>query len=129
MWLNHCPERVRGSLSMSREKCALCKEEAIACGKETPELIDRKGYCFPLQKIRTEEGCLIRLLNALPTDLSRQEEARKALEAGMLVNLTIETPEEQLRLVEEWVAVFRGEASMPYREGKATQGHFFRGVE
>ena len=101
----------------------------MVCGKETPALIDRKGFCFPVQKIRREEGCLIKLLNALPIDLSRQEEARKAMGAGMLVNLTVEPPEEQLRLVQEWAAVFRGEASMSYREGKATQGHFFRGVE
>ena len=129
MWLNHCPERVGNGSFTKRASCNLCKAENMACGKETPELVDRKGFRFPLQKIRTEEGCLVKLLNALPIDLSRQEEARKALGAGMLINLTVETPEEQMRLVQAWAAVFRGEGAMPYREGKATQGHFFRGVE
>ena len=32
-------------------------------------LTDRRGYSFPLERLRLPEGCLVRVMNMLPLDL------------------------------------------------------------
>ena len=65
-------------------------------------------------RLRLPEGCLVRLMNALPTDNLRRVRA-----AGFtpLTELTVETPEEA-------AAILRGE-----RGGESTSGHWNRPVE
>ena len=68
MLLHHCPARTALGLTAGHRDCRLCDDgraEALA-GKE---LIDRRGYHFPLLRQRLPEGCLVRLMNTLPTDL------------------------------------------------------------
>lgn len=127
MLLNHCPERVARGLSENRKACALCQGPDMACGQKDAALIDRKGYRFPLTRTRMEEGCVLSVWGAVPTDLRRHDDKRRTLGAGMLVTLTVEPMEEQLRLVAEFAALIREEAiSAP--EGTTT-GHLLRGVE
>ena len=129
MLLNHCPERAARGLHQNRAGCALCKGDRMACGREDVALIDRKGFRFPLQRIRTEEGCVVQVLNALPTDLRKQGEARKALGAGMLLHFTVESPDEQIELTREFMLSGQGDIPSATQEGIATNGHFFRGVQ
>jgi len=132
MLLSHCPERMARGLHRNRAECELCRNSRMACGCGDAMLIDRKGFRFPFQRVRMPEGCVVQVLNALPTDLRQQEEARKALGAGMLLSFTVEPPQEQLRLVKEFAEVRKGMAGVWGREGQTTQttqGHFFRGVE
>ena len=65
-------------------------------------------------RLRLPEGCLVRLLNALPTD-----NLRRVRSAGFtpLVELTVEEPEQV-------AAILRGEGS-----GQNTSGHWNRAVE
>jgi putative protease len=129
MLLGHCPERVRLGLGHGREACRLCSGDRMACGRTDAVLKDRKGMRFPLQRLHTREGCVIQVLNALPTDLRRQEEARKALGAGMLLSFTVEPPEEQLRLTGEFARLRDGQAVLSEKDGQTTQGRFLHGVE
>ena len=128
MLLNHCPERVRLGLAHGRAACTLCKPEHPACASARPELRDRRGYTFPLLKCRTQEGCVVEVYNALPTDLARQDARRRALGAGMLLSFTTESHAEQVEITARFATLSRTGRSDPSSE-PATGGHFLRGVE
>jgi len=128
MLLNHCPERVRLGLTRGREHCALCGPGDRACAMPDPVLTDRRGYRFPLCRVRMPEGCVVELLNALPTDLSGQERRRQSLGAGMLLSFTVETPERQLAVTRRF-ATLLGTGITDQEDEPSTAGHFLRGVE
>jgi len=135
MLLHHCPHRVARGMKENREACSLCREREMCCGRYHAELTDRKGYRFPLSRTVTREGCVLNVWNALPTDLRKHEAKRLALGAGMLLNLTVETREEQLALVRTFAALAAGkpiaDASLdPGGQAQpSTAGHLLRGVE
>ena len=128
MLLNHCPERVRLGLTRGREHCTLCGPGDRACAMMDPTLIDRRGYRFPLRRVQMPEGCVVELLNALPTDLSGQDSRRRALDAGMLLSFTVEAPERQLAVTRRFAALMRTGVAEKDDE-PSTAGHFLRGVE
>jgi putative protease len=128
MLLNHCPERVARGLSAGRADCALCGPDDRACAAREPVLTDRRGYRFPLRRLRMPEGCVLEVFNALPTDLAKQESRRRALGVGMLLSFTVETPEEQLAVTRRFAGVMRTGEAMANGE-PATSGHFLHGVE
>ena len=128
MLLNHCPERVVRGLRTGRASCALCKAGDRACARPDATLCDRRGYRFPLTRVRTHEGCVIEVYNALPTDLSKQERQRLALGAGMLLSFTVESTAEQIAITERFAALLHGGA-VPALDTPTTGGHFLRGVE
>ena len=67
MLLHHCPARTALGLKKGHAECRMCDEghpDALA----GQVLEDRKGYRFPLLRQRLPEGCLVQLMNALPTD-------------------------------------------------------------
>lgn len=128
MLLNHCPERVARGLAAGRAECSLCGPEDRACARPDPALSDRRGYRFPLGRVRTPEGCVVEVYNALPTDLARQEKRRRVLGAGMLLGFTVEPPDRQPAITRRFAAVLRGEDTLPLEE-PVTGGHFRRGVE
>ena len=128
MLLNHCPERVARGLHASRAACGLCKPDDRACASRDAAFTDRRGFRFPLQRLRMPEGCVLEAYNALPTDLSRQESRRRTLGAGMLVSFTVETAQQQLTVTQRYAALLKGiSASAP--EEQVTGGHFLRGIE
>jgi len=128
MLLNHCPERVALGLKEGRARCELCKSCDRACASPDATLTDRKGYRFPVAKVRMPEGCVLEVYNALPTDLSKQERARKALGEGMLLSLSVEPLAEQIAIVERFAALMR-DGIVPASDKPTTGGHFLRGVE
>ena len=128
MLLNHCPERVARGLCAERATCKLCKPGDRACASPDAAIVDRKGYRFPMRKLVLPEGCVIEVLNALPTDLARQESQRLALGAGTLLSFTIETEQEQIAITQRFAALRRGGIAPP-PDVAATSGHFLRGVE
>ena len=67
MLLHHCPARTALGLQAGHAACRMCDEGAAGCLAGT-SLTDRKGYRFPLLRQRLPEGCLVRLMNTLPTD-------------------------------------------------------------
>ena len=116
MLLHHCPARTALGRKRGHAACALCDEGAPEAlrGKE---LEDEKGYCFPLQRIRLPEGCLIRLLNTLPTDLGDRR-----IPAPRAAEMSTETAGE----ARETVKALRGNEKAP---GERTRGHWNRPVE
>jgi putative protease len=128
MLLNHCPERVMRGLTRGRENCALCHPGDRACASPDAAITDRRGYRFPLLRTRMPEGCVLELVNALPTDLAAQESRRRALGAGMRLRFTVEPLAEQLAITRRFAALLRtGEAHRSETPG--TTGHFLRGVQ
>lgn len=67
MLLHHCPARTALNLDHGHAGCALCDRGDPRALAGTA-LTDRKGYDFPLLRQRLPEGCLVRLMNSLPTD-------------------------------------------------------------
>ena len=68
MLLHHCPARTFLGLSQGHASCRLCDNgspDALAGTAFT----DRRGVRFPLMRVRLPEGCLVRLMNSVPTDL------------------------------------------------------------
>ncbi len=117
MLLHHCPARTALNFDHGHAGCALCDlgdPRALA----GTALTDRKGYDFPLLRQRLPEGCLVRLMNTLPTD-----NLARARTAGYtpVCELTDETGD----TLTEAVRAIRGEG-----EGRrATAGHWLRPVE
>lgn len=115
MLLHHCPARTALGLRQGHGQCRLCDEGAPEALRGTC-LTDRKGYAFPLLRQRLREGCLVRLLNALPTD-----NLARAAGHPRWVELTDETPEAA-------AAVSRAMAGEPLAI-PTTSGHWTRPVE
>ncbi|MCE5342061.1 MAG: hypothetical protein LLF96_00535, partial [Eubacteriales bacterium] len=128
MLLNHCPERVARGLAQGREICALCRPGDRACASPDAAITDRRGYRFPLVRVRMPEGCVLEMENALPTDLAAQEGRRRALGVGMRLRFTVEPIAEQIAITRRFAALMRtGDA--PKGDTPGTTGHFLRGVE
>ncbi len=116
MLLHHCPARTALGLHAGHRDCTLCdrKDSRSLRGKE---LTDQHGYSFPLLRQRLPEGCLVRLLNTLPTEWPGQGNGLPSL-----IELTVENEEETER-------VLRG-LREHHRSGlSVTSGHWNRPVE
>ncbi len=115
MILHHCPARTALGLKQGHKDCHMC-DEHVPEALEGGSLVDRKGYAFPLLRQRLPEGCLIRLMNALPT-----ENLSRASGYARMVDFTDESSAQ----VEEVLRAMQG--------GKVsfavTGGHWNRGVE
>ncbi len=86
MLLHHCPARTYLGLDKGHAACRMCDVNDGNALQGTV-LVDRKGVAFPLLRQRLPEGCLVRLMNALPTDnLARV----KAAGYAPLIELTLE---------------------------------------
>ena len=90
MLLHHCPARTYLGLSKGHAACKLCDVNSPDALQGTT-LTDRKGVAFPLLRQRLPEGCLVRLMNALPTDNLAKV---KAAGYAPLIELTLESGQE-----------------------------------
>lgn len=115
MLLHHCPARTALGLRHGHAACRLCDDGAPEALRDTC-LTDRKGYAFPLLRQRLPEGCLVRLMNALPTD-----NLTRASAWPRWAELTDESPEEA-------AAVARALAGESLAR-PVTAGHWTRPVE
>ena len=115
MLLHHCPARTALGLREGHRDCRMC-DRGDPRSLAGHGLEDERGYRFPLQRVRLPEGCLIRLLNTLPTDLGD-----KAVAGLRAAEMTAETPEEARRILD---ALLRNEKTGE----EATRGHWNRPV-
>ena len=97
-----------------------------SCDGFTGKMVDEGGREFPLCNIRQEDGCQVRLLNCLPTDITDLYGELPEPEAVQLAFYD-EAPEK----VRERIA-----AAMEARDGRkvspaknATRGHWNRAVD
>lgn len=117
MLLHHCPARTYMGLTKGHAACRMCDQHSPdALAGQT--LTDRRGTVYPLLRQRLPEGCLVRLMNALPTNNIRR--VRQAGYAPMMV-LTTEDAQEAADVR----AVMDGEM----RELEGTSNHWNRPVE
>lgn len=117
MLLHHCPARTYLGLTKGHAACRMCDQHSPdALAGQT--LTDRRGTVYPLLRQRMPEGCLVRLMNALPTNNIRR--VRQAGYAPMMV-LTTENAQEAADVR----AVMDGEM----RELEGTSNHWNRPVE
>ena len=120
MLLHHCPARTALGLDKGHRSCAMCDRgdpQALA----GQFLEDRKGYRFPLLRQRLPEGCLVELMNALPTDNLANSPSR---EQGMIPALVF-TTENREETEEALTAFSEGRKT----RGETTTGHWKRPVE
>ena len=127
MLLHHCPARTALGLEKGHRNCRMCDDgspDALA----GQVLEDRKGYRFPLLRQRLPEGCMVELMNALPTDNMmhsvfpdhRSESGeRGTIKALMFTTESRDETEEVLKAFKE------GRKS----KGETTSGHWKRPVE
>lgn len=117
MLLHHCPARTYLGLTKGHAACRMCDQHSPdALAGQT--LTDRRGTVYPLLRQRLPEGCLVRLMNALPTNNIRR--VRQAGYSPMMV-LTTENAQEAADVR----AVMDGEM----RELEGTSNHWNRPVE
>ena len=117
MLLHHCPARTYLGLSKGHASCRLC-DDGKADALVGTALVDRRNTAFPLLRQRLPEGCLVRLMNSLPTDIVARVRA-----AGwpVLMTLTGESGGE----IENAIRVWNGGKSA----GETTAAHWNRPVE
>ncbi|MBQ4579632.1 MAG: U32 family peptidase [Clostridia bacterium] len=76
MLLHHCPARTYLGLYKGHADCRMC-DNHHPDALEGTAFIDRRNALFPLLRQRMPEGCLVRLMNSVPTDvLSRVRSAK-----------------------------------------------------
>ena len=130
MLLHHCPARTALGLAKGHRDCRMCEEgnpDALA----GQVLEDRKGYRFPLLRQRLPEGCMVELMNALPTDnivnsqfIIHNSQLRNCdqNEAMKAIILTTEDSEETKEVLQ---AFKEGRKT----KGETTTGHWKRPIE
>ena len=117
MLLHHCPARTALGLREGHAGCRMCDagDPRALAGHD---LEDELGHRFPLLRTRLPEGCLVRLLNALPTDLADKRLSGLGLRAA---EMTTETAEEAGRILAR-------AARYEKTDGPSTRGHWSRPV-
>lgn len=117
MLLHHCPARTQLGLRQGHASCRLCDVQDPNALAGTA-LIDRRNIAFPLLRLRLPEGCRVRLMNSLPTDVLARV---RAAGYAPLVNLSDESGES----LREAVNAYQGRKS----DRNVTSAHWNRPVE
>ncbi len=117
MLLHHCPARTYLGLSKGHAACRMC-DDRKADALQGTALIDRRNTAFPLLRMRLPEGCLVRLMNSVPTDI-----VARVRQAGWPAMMTLN--DESGAEIENAIAVWRGGRG----EGESTSAHWNRPVE
>ena len=117
MLLHHCPARTYLGLSSGHAACRLCDSGSpdALCGTA---FTDRRGVRFPLMRMRLPEGCLVRLMNSVPTDL-----LARVRSAGYTPMMTL--CDESGAELAEAIAAWKGGKAML----ESTSAHWNRPVE
>ena len=117
MLLHHCPARTFLGLAAGHADCRMCDVNSPDSlrGKA---LTDRKRVEFPLLRQRLPEGCLVRVMNSVPTDL-----VSRVRRAGYPPLMTLNA--ESGAALAEAVRVWQGGAA----QSAVTSAHRSRPVE
>ena len=121
MLLHHCPARTALGLKKGHAGCRMC-DDGHPDALRGQVLEDRKGYRFPLLRQRLPEGCLVQLMNALPTD--NIYNAQCAMHNAQLKAVVLTTED-----AEETRMVFEAFKEGRKTDGETTSGHWKRAVE
>ncbi len=131
MQLRHCPLNARRK-GIRHAECRACDTNASAINQQ--RLIDRKGVAFPLQRLKTPSGCIVRVLNSVPLSLIKHINKLPEAAAWRII-LTDESDSLAASIIRTYAMAARGGdprdmESWPDVEAiGSTTGHYFRGVE
>ncbi len=131
MQLRHCPLNAR----LGKGKHIDCRRcDHLKDGLNAHALTDRKGVRFPLQRMKTDKGCIVRVLNSVPLMLLRHIGRLPQASAWRLI-LTGESRDIAESIVRLHRAALDGQDIRQRSEWalvesmETTTGHYFRGVE
>ena len=125
MLLSHCPNRTMRGDGQTDNQCSACDRKGAKPGVYT----DRMGYRFPLRRIRTDKGCLLRLYNSVPTDMAKNSRILAKLPYSLQLDFTDETSDVQHEIVQSY-RLLMDEGSLTHTPAaSSTSGHLTRGVE
>ena len=116
MLLHHCPARTALGCTSGHRSCRMC-DTGDPDALKGHVLEDRMGHRFPLLRQRLPEGCLIRLMNTLPTEWPGRQGF-----LFLVAELTTETAGEAEQVL---AALAEGRKTGM----KTTSGHWVRAVE
>jgi len=117
MLLHHCPARTYLGLKSGHAECRMCDVNSPD-RLEGTAFTDRRNAVFPLLRQRLPEGCLVRLMNSVPTDVVSRVRA-----AGWSPLMTLNG--ETGAALMEALAVWKGGKS----QQETNAGHWNRPVE
>ena len=125
MLLSHCPKRTQLGHEKQDGACNAC-----AANNGCPDVYtDRKGYRFPLRRLKMEHGCVLRLYNSVTTDLYRELQEKKNLPLSVRVAFTDEPLERQKEVVASYRSMMEGGRATHRIEENLTSGHWRRSVD
>ena len=125
MLLSHCPRRTARGDERQDAACASCDRQGGCPAVYT----DRKGYRFPARRLKMPHGCVLRLYNSVPTDMSKAAEKLTALDCSIRLSFTDEPDGLQKELVSSFRSLLNGGPVCHNAQEGATLGHLMRGVE
>ena len=132
MRLRHCPWRAVHGASGRHADCRRCDGCAPAERVDAKALIDRTGASFPLRRLATPDGCIVRLLNSVPLMTLRRSHRLPRAEGWRLLLDDAGDADAAVRL---YLCAARGEDFRSLSDWSlldampSTTGHYFRGVE
>ena len=126
MLLSHCPKR---TLAGDEAQDAACNACAVNGG--CPDVYtDRKGYRFPLRRVKMEHGCVLRLYNSAVTDVIRDIQRHPDIPCSLRMSFTDEPVERQCEIIASLRGVLGGKRYITHKlDADSTRGHWMRGVE
>ena len=131
MQLRHCPYRAVHGLKGKHADCRRCDHCNSADHVNARRLTDRTGADFPLRRVATDDGCIVRVLNSVPLMLLKRIQRLPKADAWRLL---IDDPADLTALRLYKMAAcgenFRDDpAWKQYESLNTTTGHYFRGAE
>jgi len=132
MQLRHCPYRAAHGLKGMHADCRRCDSCAAEDHVNVRALTDRTGADFPLRRLATDDGCVVRLLNSVPLmTLKRINRLPKADGWRLLIDdmYELEAALPLYRMAARGEN-FRADSRWSALENlNTTTGHYFRGAE
>ena len=125
MLLSHCPRRTRAGDTHQDAACRACD----ARGGCPDTYTDRKGYRFPLRRLRLSDGCVLRLYNSVVTDMARHVQRLTQLGCSLRLAFTDEPLDRQLEITASYRSLLDTGRPLHEADPTATAGHLMRGVE
>lgn len=125
MLLSHCPVRTQRGHEHQDAACDAC-----AAKNGCPQMYtDRKGYRFPLRRLKMEHGCVLRLYNSVITDIHKELQGKTEVPLSFRLSFTDETIERQREIVRSYRSILDGKESMHEPDANLTSGHWRRSVD
>ena len=132
MHLRHCPYRAIHALKGLHADCRRCDHCAAEDRVNARALTDRTGAAFPLRRMATDEGCIVKVMNSVPLMLLRRVKRLPQADGWRLLMDDPSDLPDALRLygLAARGEDFRADAAWPeYERMNTTTGHYFRGAE